>query len=201
MSDHDALSGHDAMLAQVATQVGPFTAEMVACGIVVSCWRDAIEPLHHRLADHEMAYINIGTTIAVAAACSSSTVDWPAVWVTLRNPDRLVLPGRTVKQLAGRDWKHFKAAVTWRLQDCEHRPTLAHAAWATMACRNWWGMPAYPAVVAALVASGKVTRWSGSDAELAAALLHDPLAVPLEVWKQIVGGNGYGWLDTQDHLS
>ena len=75
------------------------------------------------------------------------------------------------------------------------RPALYWAIFAEMICPQWWGMPAYPTQVAGLIDTRRVTNWKGTDDELATALLEDPLSVPLDSWEQIVGGNGYGWLD------
>ena len=51
-------------LEELTQALGSFPAEAVACGIVVSNWRDAMEPLHSSITDPEMAYINIATTRA-----------------------------------------------------------------------------------------------------------------------------------------
>ena len=182
-------------LAQLTEQIGPVSPETVACGIVVGTWRDAAEPLHQHLTDPQMAYMNIATTRAIASACDAQHVDWDAVTRTLLDPDRVVLPGRSAKQVAGEQWHQLHLDIAERLQDAVRLPPVAHAGWALIVCANWWGMPAYPEQVARLVRTGRVTLWPGSDDELAAALLTDPLSVPVQVWAQIVGGNGFGWLE------
>lgn len=182
-------------LAQLTAAFGPVTAEMVACGIVVSNWRDAMEPLHRNLRDHEMAYINIATTQAVAAHCTPDLVDWDAVHATLLDPGRVILPGRTAAQVTGDDWEDLRDQVEQNLAEARRLPAVAHAAWAFMVAAKWWGMPAYDDQVTGLLRTGRVTRFTGSDTELAAALRGDPLSVPLEVWEQIVGGNGFDWLE------
>ena len=188
-------SGSAKALRELADELGTVTGEMVACGIVVQAWRDPMEPLHHRLYDHEMAYINIATTMAVARACGAESVEWPSVWATLRDPDRVILPRRTAKQVAGRDWKPLKTAITRALQAVEKYPPVVLAAWATAICPKWWGMPLYGAQVEGLIAAGRVTRWQSTREALAHALVHEPISVPLEVWEEIVGGGGLGWLD------
>lgn len=190
----EPLNPRDA-LAQLTAAFGPVTAEMVACGVVVSNWRDAMEPLHRHLRDHEMAYINIATTRAVAVHCTSDRVDWDAVAAVLLNPDRVVLPGRTCAQVAGDEWGYLREQVEENLSEARRLPPVAHAAWAFMVAAKWWGMPAYDDQVTGLLRTGRVTRWAGTDDELASALRNDPLSVPLEVWEQIVGGNGFGWLE------
>ena len=56
-------------------------------------------------------------------------------------------------------------------------------------------MPGYDEQIDALLARRLPSAWRGSDRELSEALRSSPLAVPIEVWEQIVGGNGLGWLD------
>lgn len=185
----------DDAIAQLTNAMGPVGAEVVACGIVVGCWRDAMEPFHRLLSDHEMAYINIATTRAVAESCSAESVNWAGVRRTLLDHDRIVLPGRTVREVVGGGWGELHDAVRRNLDDAQKRPVILHAAWAFMVCSNWWGMPGYEDQVTGLLKSGRVTRWQGTDEELRQTLLSDPMAVPLAVWEQIVGGNGLGWLD------
>jgi len=50
--------------------VSEIPAEMIACGIVVGVWRDALEPLHYRLSNAEMAYTSIASTVAVVEHCA-----------------------------------------------------------------------------------------------------------------------------------
>ena len=183
-------------LEQFTDTVGPVTSEMVACGIVVSCWRDAIEPHYRLLTDPEMAYINISTTVAVAQFCTPTSVDWPGVRSVLLDPDRVILPGRTPREIAHDEWDELCEAVSERL-DAEQPSAVAHAGWALIVCADWWGMPGYPNQVAGLLKTGRVTRSQRTAKELREALLSDPLSVPLEVWDQIVGGNGLGWLDRE----
>jgi hypothetical protein len=180
-------------LIQLTDAIGPVSPETVACGIVVGCWRDAMEPFHRLLDDHEMAYINIATTRAVAEFCTPNSVNWGGVRRTLLDHDRVILPGRTVRQVVGRGWGDLYETVRGNLDDAQQRPAVLYAGWAFMVCSNWWGMPGYPDQVAGLE-TDRVTRWQGTPHELGEALLSDPLSVPLEVWEQIVGGNGFGWL-------
>lgn len=67
--------------------------------------------------------------------------------------------------------------------------------WSELMCRGWWGMPGYDAQVDGLVRRRLPSRWRGTRADLAETLRRRPLEVPVEVWEQIVGGNGLGWLD------
>lgn len=83
------------------------------------------------------------------------------------------------------------------VDDLEARPSLAPAIWAELISRGWWGMTDYDVQVVQLLERGVPPRWQGSKEGLAAALRSRPLDVPIEVWEQIVGGNGLGWLDRE----
>jgi hypothetical protein len=184
-------------LNQLTDAIGRVSPEVVACGIVVGCWRDAMEPFHRFLADHEMAYINIATTRAVADFCTPDSVNWGGVRRTLLNHDRVILPGRTAREVTGDGWGALSETVRENLDDAQQRSAILHAGWALMVCSNWWGTPGYAEQVAGLLETGRVTRWQGTNGELGEALLTDPLSVPLEVWEEIIGGNGLGWLDRE----
>lgn len=192
MNPHDALT-------ELQQAIGPVTREVIACGVVVSTWRDPMEVLHDRLGDHEMAYVNIATTVAVADCCEADeaggTIDWDCVLGVLTDPGRTVLPGRSAKEVAGDRWGSLLANIRESVGGARRQPAIAHAGFAFMVVSNWWGMPGYADQISGLLATGRVTAWTGTEEQLTEALVHDPLAVPLEVWDQIVGGNGLGWHD------
>ncbi|MFB9443025.1 hypothetical protein Dvina_51380 [Dactylosporangium vinaceum] len=171
----------------------------IACGVVHATWRAALEPWHARLIhDHEMAYLNIATTIHVTSHCDLDAIAWDAIGAVLQDPDRDALPGRTAGALLGDNWSAFTADLADLIDDARAKPPLAMAAWAHLMCGDWWGMPGFDEQVDAVVRSGRVTRFPGTGEALARLLRDDPLAVPLQVWQEIVPeGNGLRWSDHQ----
>jgi hypothetical protein len=173
------------------------SAEQVACGITHATWRSALEPTHAQFTDAEMAYMNIATTIALIDRCIGG-VDWQSVRTVLLDPDRIVLPSTSARLALGDEWDELQAEVADLVGDMVARPALAPAVWAEQMCRGWWGMPGYEDQVDAFLARVVPSRWQETSEELREALISRPLDVPLEVWGEIVGGNGLGWLDQFD---
>jgi hypothetical protein len=160
-------------------------------------WRAGLEAAHHLFTDAEMAYMNIATTIALIPACTDD-VDWDVVCDVLFDPDRVVLPSTSAIDALGEEWDEVSADIEDLVDDLANRPSIFPAVWAEMMCRGWWGMPDYDEQVETLLARQVPAAWRGSGDELGLALRSTPLAVPIEVWEQIVGGNGFGWLDRFD---
>jgi transcriptional regulator with XRE-family HTH domain len=173
------------------------TDTMVACGVAYTCWREPIEPEHRHVSDAEMAYMSIATTQVVLPFCTTTAIDWESVTLALLDPTRQVLPARSAAAIFGEDWLEVAKAVTAQLE-LQVVPIQA-AITASLYCQRWWGMPNYERQVKDLMASGVVTAWEDDRDQLADALLHDPLSVPLDVWEQIALGGGFGWNDRWDH--
>jgi hypothetical protein len=167
--------------------------EVVACGITHATWRAALEAVHGRFSDAEMAYMNIATTLALVEPCTNG-IDWERVRAHLLDPERAVLPSSSASSALGEEWDRVLVDMEELVDDLERRPSLAPAIWAELMCDGWWGMPDYDAHVVEFLERGVPSRWQGTKAELAAALRSRPLDVRIEVWEQIVGGNGVGWL-------
>jgi hypothetical protein len=169
------------------------SGEQLACGITHATWRAALETLHGRFSDAEMAYMNIATTAALVEACTNG-IDWERVRAVLLDPERAVLPSTSAFSALGEEWDHVVVDMEELVDDLERRPSLAPAVWAELMCHGWWGMPDYDAQVDEFLQRGVPSHWQGTTAGLAAALRSRPLDVPIEVWEQIVGGKGVGWL-------
>ena len=168
--------------------------EQIACGITHAAWRAGLETVHGRFGDAEMAYMNIATTLALVEPCING-IDWERVRAVLLDSERAVLPSRSASSALGEEWNRVVVHIEELVADLERRSSLAPAIWAELMCHGWWGMPDYDAQVVEFLEQGVPSRWQGTKAELATALRSRPLDVPIEVWEQIVGGNGLGWLD------
>jgi hypothetical protein len=174
---------------------GAPTPAVIACGVVWATWRAAMETLHNRVTDAEMAYMNIATTQALVDCCDASGVYWAEIRRRLVDPARIVLPGTTSAQMAGADWRRLRGEVGRQYREVAYRPSMGLAVLAHHFTAGWWGMPAYPHQVDQLLLTGRVTRWESSSSDLRTALLERPTSVPVHVWEEIVGGNGLGWLE------
>lgn len=172
--------------ADIATLLGPATPQMVACGVVVRTWREAVEEQHARFSDAEMAYANVTTTHAVLPHCSTERVLWPAVRGVLADPDRTVLPGRSAVEVLGDAWPEVSADLDGRLEHVEVYPPALMVAFAHVMCPQWWGMPGWRARARAVAVGGAVTCWRGSAQELDEILVEDPTTLVFDVWRQVV---------------
>jgi hypothetical protein len=190
----------------MADAAGPIPAPAAAAGLAYTFWNDGIRSFVNgaftvdgsrgtRLATHERTVASIATTIALIPHCGPRDLDWDGIAATLADGDRIVLPGRSARSVLGVHWDWYvngPAGLHVNLRGhyspgLPGTPASFAAGWARRVRPPRWGTAAYPAEIAEIAASGRVTRWTGTADELVAVILDDPLAVGLEVWAQIVG--------------
>ncbi|MQM25649.1 hypothetical protein [Glycomyces albidus] len=120
-------------------------APLAAVGVVVSAWRNTLEPWHYLFTDAQMSWMSLIATRDIAPHMNpaTNTPDFTAIEQVLCDGDRLVLPGIPAHDVLGPAWPSIAtriAAHVRRYQEDEYT-TRVLANWGGMAGSRWWGRP------------------------------------------------------------
>jgi hypothetical protein len=176
------------------------------CGIVVSQWRDAIEPLHFLVSHAEMAFISIATCEALLPVVSRTThlntaLDWEPIATVLTDDHRRILGGRTTSELFGEHWEDVKAEVRRRCQHEGDADTLGKfVLWCCRVCPEWYGAPLWEGLVNRFV---DYVVEAELPLEMPAStlrfqLLFTPLSLSVETFEWCIR-NGLSCIHSGDH--
>lgn len=159
-------------------------APLAAIGVVVSAWRNTLEPWHYLFTDAQMSWMSLIATRDIIPHMNpdTNTPDFAVIEQVLCDGDRLVLPGVPAHDVLGPAWPLIAARIAAhvrRYQEDEYT-TRVLANWGGMAGSRWWGRQDWEDHAYAIADHLELNRYRTRQ------LIREPWKLPFEMWEQAI---------------
>jgi hypothetical protein len=159
-------------------------APIAAVGVVVSSWRNTLEPWHYLFTDAQMLWMSLVATRDIAPHMNPATnvPDFTAIEQVLCDGDRLVLPGVPAHDVLGPAWPSIARRIAAYIRHC-HKvkyTTRALANWGGFAGSRWWGRPDWEDHAYAIADHLELNRYRTRQ------LIREPWKLPFEMWEKAI---------------
>jgi hypothetical protein len=159
-------------------------APLASVGMVVSAWRNTLEPWHYLFTDAEMSWMSLTATRDIAPHMNpaTNTPDFTAIEQVLCDGDRLVLPSVPAHDVLGPAWPSIARRIAAHIRHCQKAgyTVRALANWGGMAGSRWWGRPDWEDHSYAIADHLDLNRYRTRQ------LISEPWKLPFEMWEKAI---------------
>ncbi|GAB3236912.1 hypothetical protein GCM10027447_35640 [Glycomyces halotolerans] len=159
-------------------------ASIAAVGMVVTSWRNLLEPWHYLFTDAQMSWMSFIATRDIIPHMNPATnqPDFAAIEQILCDPDRLVLPGVPAHDAIGPAWPSIARRIAAEVRQCEKAGYTARAlaSWGGTAGSRWWGRPDWEDQARATADHLGLTQYRTRQ------LIREPWKLPFEMWERAI---------------
>lgn len=183
----DSLREHlertDAAVAELDV-VDDVLATIAAVGMVVTSWRNRLEPWHSLFTDAQMSWMSLIATRDIAPHMHPATnqPDFAAIEQVLCDGDRLVLPGVPAHDAIGPAWPSIARRIAAEVRKSEKAgyTTRTLASWGGTGGPRWWGSPDWEDHARAIAGHLDLNQYRTRQ------LIREPWKLPFEKWESAI---------------